>query len=75
MKHHPSTSALVEPMVDARHAARALNLPFHYFLKPASRRLHKIPHYRIGRTVRFRLSELQVWSARFRQRPKRAGAK
>ena len=75
MKHRYSMPAPVEAMVDARHAARALNLPFHYFMRPASRKLHRIPHYRIGRAIRFRLSELASWSARFRQRPKRARAK
>ena len=58
----------VEPLVDARYAARALNLPLYYLTKPRSRELRQVPHYRIGRTIRFRLSELDTWAVRFRQR-------
>ena len=60
---------LVEPMVDARHAARALNLPFYYFTKPKSRADKQIPFYRIGRTIRFRMSELASWSAQYCSQP------
>ncbi len=63
MKHHFSTPPVVEPMVDAQHAARALNLPSYYFTKPKSRNAKKIPFYRIGRTIRFRMSELDMWSS------------
>jgi len=66
MKHSLPLPPAVEPMVDARHAAQALNLPLYYFTKPASRRARAIPFYRIGRTIRFRLSELEAWSARHR---------
>ena len=63
MKHPLPQPPVVEPMVDARHASRALNLPLYYFTKPKSREVKKIPFYRIGRTIRFRLSELDAWSA------------
>ena len=63
MKYSPLEPPTVEPMVDSRHAARALNLPRYYFTKPQSRETQKIPFYRIGRTIRFRLSELEAWSA------------
>lgn len=74
MKHSISQSPVIEPMVDAPHAARALNLPRYYFTKPKSREARKIPFYRIGRTIRFRLSELEAWSAQHRQLPKAEGA-
>ena len=64
MKHPLPNPLCVEPLVDARHAARALNLPLYYFTKPKSRDAKRIPFYRIGRTIRFRMSELDAWSAR-----------
>ncbi|MBI5923836.1 MAG: helix-turn-helix domain-containing protein [Betaproteobacteria bacterium] len=66
MKHSLPQPPIVEPLVDARHAARALNLPRYYFTKPRSRETKKIPFYRIGRTIRFRMSELEAWSAHHR---------
>jgi len=63
MKHTLPEPPVVEPMVDSRHASRALNLPLYYFTKPKSRDTKKIPFYRIGRTIRFRMSELEMWSA------------
>jgi len=67
MKHSLPQPPAVEPMVSARHAARALNLPLYYFTKPKSRQHRQIPFYRIGRTIRFRMSELESWSAQYRQ--------
>jgi excisionase family DNA binding protein len=66
MKHTLPQPPVVEPMVDAHHAAQALNLPLYYFTKPASRVARRIPFYQIGRTIRFRLSELEAWSAQYR---------
>jgi|APTNR8051073442_1049403.scaffolds.fasta_scaffold01166_10 hypothetical protein len=58
------TQAIVaEPMVGARVAALSLNLPLYYFTKPRCRDLKRIPHYRIGQMVRFRMSELTAWTA------------
>lgn len=74
MKHPLPQPPVVEPMVDARHAANALNLPLYYFTKPGSREARKIPFYRIGRTIRFRLSELEAWSVQHRQQPEAEGA-
>lgn len=68
MKHPLPEPPTVEPMVDSRHASRALNLPFYYFTKPKSRDAKKIPFYRIGRTIRFRMSELDVWSAQHQKK-------
>ena len=50
-------------MVGARHAAHLLNLPLYYFTKPRARISKRIPHYRIGQMVRFRMSELTTWAA------------
>ncbi|MDP2431813.1 MAG: hypothetical protein Q8O33_07260 [Pseudomonadota bacterium] len=73
MKHPLPHPPAVEPMVDARHAAGALNLPLYYFTKPASREARAIPFYRIGKTIRFRLSELEMWSERFHQHAQAEG--
>lgn len=66
MTHFLQQQPVVEPMVDARRAAQALNLPLYYFTKPRTRAARRIPFYRIGRTIRFRLSELDAWSAQHR---------
>ena len=63
MKHSHSHSPAVEPMMGARQAARLLNLPPYYFTKPRCRASKRIPHYRIGQMVRFRMSELTAWAA------------
>lgn len=62
MNHTQSQAAVAEPMVGARHAARLLNLPPYYFTKPRARVSKRIPHYRIGQMVRFRMSELRAWA-------------
>ena len=58
-----------EPFVDAREAAYTLNLPLYYLTNAAQRAKHQVPHYRLGRMVRFRLSELEAWQQR-RQTPR-----
>lgn len=58
-----SQTPVAEPMVGARHAAHALNLPAYYFTKPRCRVSKRIPHYRVGQMVRFRMSELAAWAA------------
>ena len=63
MKHSYSQPPVVEPMVGAHHAARTLHLPLHFFTKPSSRASKRIPHYRVGQMVRFRMSELIAWLA------------
>ena len=52
-----------EPFVDAREAGYALNLPMYYLTNAAQRTKLKIPHYRIGRMVRFKVSELAEWQS------------
>ena len=63
MKHFQPQPPAAEPMVDARQAASLLNLPAYYFTKPRCRASKRIPHYRVGRMVRFRMSELIAWAA------------
>lgn len=50
-----------EPFVDAREAAYTMNLPMYYLTNAAQRAKLRLPHYRIGRLVRFKLSELSEW--------------
>ena len=50
-----------EPFVDAREAAYTMNLPMYYLTNARQRTKMHIPHYRIGRMVRFKLSELAEW--------------
>ena len=50
-----------EPFVDAREAAYTMNLPMYYLTNAAQRSRMAIPHYHIGRMVRFKLSELEAW--------------
>ena len=50
-----------EPFVDARDAAYTMNLPMYYLTHAKQRFRLAIPYYRIGRSVRFKLSELADW--------------
>ena len=52
---------LGENLVDARTAATHLNLPFHWLAQMQQRRQRGIPHYRVGKLVRFKLGELMTW--------------
>ena len=63
MNHTQSRAPAAEPMVGALQAARLLNLPPYYFTKPRCRFSKRIPHYRVGQMVRFRMSELTAWAA------------
>jgi hypothetical protein len=62
MNHFKPQAPVAEPMVGARHAANQLNLPPYYFTKPRCRISKRIPHYRVGQMVRFRMSELTAWA-------------
>jgi len=57
----PQPTVVREPFVDAREAAYTMNLPMYYMTNLQQRRKLRIPHYRIGRMVRFKLSELAHW--------------
>lgn len=53
-----------EPMIDARQASFSLRLPYYWFSDRKMRAAKQIPHYLLGGLVRFRLSELEAWSAK-----------
>lgn len=55
------TRLVPESFVDAREAAYTMNLPMYYLTNARQRTKMRIPHYRIGRVVRFKLSELAEW--------------
>jgi hypothetical protein len=57
----PHPPVVWEPFVDAREAAYTMNLPMYYMTNARQRTKLRIPHYRIGRMVRFKLSELAQW--------------
>ena len=50
-----------EPMVDARTVSAYLGIPLHYLLHRLRRKELGVPHYRIGRLLRFRMSEMESW--------------
>lgn len=52
-----------EPFLDARTASLHMNVPMYYLTSAAKRKELGIPHYRIGRLVRFKRSELDAWLA------------
>jgi hypothetical protein len=57
----PHPPVVREPFVDAREAAYTMNLPMYYMTNARQRTKMRVPHYRIGRMVRFKLSELDAW--------------
>ncbi len=61
MKTPTPTQVGGEPFVDAREAAYTMNLPMYYLTSAVQRAKLRLPHYRIGRLVRFKLSELALW--------------
>ena len=57
----PQAKVVREPFVDAGEAAFTMNLPMYYLTNARQRAKLRIPHYRIGRMLRFKLSELAQW--------------
>ena len=57
----PTPYVIREPFVDAREAAYTMNLPMYYMTNARQRRKLRLPHYHIGRMVRFKWSELALW--------------
>ena len=55
------TDVLGERLVDASEAAHCLNLPMYLLTHPKERQRLGIPHYRVGKLVRFKLQELDAW--------------
>lgn len=61
MNHSSITDVLGEHLVDASEAAHCLNLPMYLLTHPKERQRLGIPHYRVGKLVRFKLQELEAW--------------
>jgi hypothetical protein len=61
MSAPPIDRVLGEKLIDARNAAMSLNLPLHWLAQKQQRRQRGIPHYRVGKLVRFKLGELMAW--------------
>ncbi|MDT7523509.1 MAG: DNA-binding protein [Betaproteobacteria bacterium] len=52
---------LTERLVDAREAAYCLKVPIYLLTHPKERQRLGLPHYRVGKMVRFKVSELMAW--------------
>ena len=52
---------LTERLVDAREAAYCLKVPNYLLTHPKERQRLGLPHYRVGKMVRFKVSELMAW--------------
>ena len=61
MSHSPLAQVLGEPLIDAREAALSLNLPMYWLTHAKERQRLGLPHYRVGKLVRFKLNELVAW--------------
>jgi len=61
MTHSTITHVLGERLVSAREAAHCLNLPMYLLTHPKVRLRLGVPHYRVGKLVRFKLQELEDW--------------
>lgn len=61
MNHSPLDRVLGERLIDAREAALTLNLPMYWLTHAKERQRLGLPHYRVGKLVRFKLNELVAW--------------
>ncbi|PPE66568.1 helix-turn-helix domain-containing protein [Caldimonas caldifontis] len=61
MNDTPLHQVLGERLIDAREAALTLNLPLYWLTHAKERRRLGLPHYRVGKLLRFKLSELIAW--------------
>ena len=52
---------LFERLVDAQEAAHCLNVPVYLLTHPDERKRLGVPHYRVGKLVRFKIHELMTW--------------
>jgi excisionase family DNA binding protein len=51
----------LRPFFTVGELSELLNLPAYLLAQPLQRERSGIPHYRIGKLVRFRLDEVQAW--------------
>ncbi len=54
---------LGEQLIDVRQAALMFNLPSYWLSQAKERHERRIPHYRVGKLVRFKPNELEAWIA------------
>ena len=54
---------LGEQLIDVRQAALMFNLPSYWLSQAKERQERRIPHYRVGKLVRFKPNELEAWIA------------
>jgi hypothetical protein len=50
-----------ERLVSAKEAALCLHLPVYLLAQPKERKRLGLPHYRVGKMVRFKVQELMDW--------------
>ena len=61
MSHSPMNELLGEQLIDVRQAALMFNLPSYWLSQAKERKQRRIPHYRVGKLVRFKPAELEAW--------------
>ncbi|CAJ0739053.1 helix-turn-helix domain-containing protein [Ralstonia mannitolilytica] len=61
MSHSPMNQLLGEQLIDVRQAALMFNLPSYWLSQAKERKQRRIPHYRVGKLVRFKPAELEAW--------------
>jgi hypothetical protein len=61
MNNTPLNQVLGESLIDVREAALMFNLPSYWLSQAKERKARRIPHYRVGKLVRFKPNELEAW--------------
>jgi hypothetical protein len=61
MNHISLNQVLGEALIDTRRAALMFNLPLYWLSQAKERQQRRIPHYRVGKLLRFKPGELQAW--------------
>ena len=61
MSQSPMNQLLGEQLIDVRQAALMFNLPSYWLSQAKERKARRIPHYRVGKLVRFKPAELEAW--------------
>ncbi len=61
MNNTPLNQVLGEQLIDTRQAALMFNLPTYWLSQAKERQKRRIPHYRVGKLVRFKPNELEAW--------------
>jgi hypothetical protein len=61
MNHTSLSQLLGEQLIDVRQAALIFNLPSYWISQAKERQQRRIPHYRVGKLVRFKPDELEAW--------------